>query len=527
MNEKKIASSFLGIELGSTRIKAVLIGDDFSPVASAAFEWENRLQDGYWTYSLDLIKKGVQECFAALKGDVLSKYGVKLTSVGAIGISAMMHGYMAFDEENQLLAPFRTWRNTTTAQAAEELTAEFGFNIPQRWSVAHLYQAILNNEPHIGKIASINTLAGYIHFLLSGKQALGAGDASGMFPIDCEKREYDGEMLAKFDLLAAKHGFMKPISTLLPRLYLAGENCGVLTAEGAAFLDPEGDLLPNIPLCPPEGDAGTGMTATNSVLPKTGNVSAGTSIFAMLVLDKPLKAVHTEIDIVATPDCKNVAMAHCNNCSCELDAWVSIFSEFLSLNGITPNKAKLYDTLYIHALSGDPDCGGIIPFNYLSGEGITNLEKGCPMLIKTAQSRFNLANLIRSELYSAFATLKLGMNILIDDEQVGIDKITAHGGIFKTKGVAQQILADALNTSVSVMSTVGEGGAWGMALLAAFMVLRDENEALPDFLSDRVFGKMQQTSLAPTAEGVKGFTAFMENYSTALTVEKAAVEALY
>lgn len=506
--------TFLGIELGSTRIKACLIDDTFSPIAGGSHGWENRLENGYWTYSLEDIHSGVQSCYADLKRDVRKKYGVTLETVGAMGISAMMHGYMAFDKNDSLLVPFRTWRNTTTEKSAEELTKLFGFNIPQRWSIAHLYQAVLNKEEHVPEIAHITTLAGYIHFLLTGKRVVGIGEASGMFSIS--GNNYDKNMLEKFGGLVPDMN----ITEILPAVLSAGENAGTLTEAGAKFLDPEGDLKAGIPICPPEGDAGTGMVATNAVLPKTGNISAGTSVFSMLVLEKPMSGVYPEIDVVTTPDGAPVAMVHCNNCCSELDAWVNIFEEFSALSGHKIDKSELYEMLYKNALNGDTDCGGVAAYNFLSGEPVAGVAEGSPMYFRTPDGKMNLANLFRAELYSAFAALKMGMDILFEKENVSAEQFTGHGGIFKVQGVAQQFLADGLNTPVSVMKTAGEGGAWGMALLAAYMVCKD-GKSLAKWLDGEVFADMEKITAVPEESGAKGFSMYMERYKSGLKFYKA------
>lgn len=518
INEKITSgNTFLGIELGSTRIKATLIDGTFAPIASGSHEWENRLENGYWTYSLDDIHSGVKNCYANLKRDVFEKYGVKLTNIGSVGISAMMHGYMAFDKDGELLVPFRTWRNTTTEKSAAELTKLFGFNIPQRWSIAHLYQAILDKEPHIGNIAHITTLAGYIHFLITGKRVIGVGDASGIFPIN--NGGYDDEMLDKFTNAAAKYGFTQDIRTVLPQVLSAGEKGGELTEAGALFLDPAGDLKSGIPVCPPEGDAGTGMAATNAVLPRTGNISAGTSIFSMLVLEKPLSGVYPEIDIVTTPDGAPVAMVHCNNCCSELDAWVKLFDEFMKLSGHEMKRSEIYDLLYNNSLKGDADCGGVVAYNYLSGEPVTGVEKGRPMYYRMPDSKMNIANFFRSQIYSSFAALCSGMDILFEKEKVAAQQFTGHGGLFKTKGVAQQYLANALNTPVSVMKTAGEGGSWGMALLAAYMICGN-GKALPEWLETSVFNDMESSVLKPDDNGSKSFAEYMNRYNAGLAAEK-------
>ena len=513
--------TYLGIEFGSTRIKAVLIDDTFAPVASGSHDWQNRYENGVWTYSLDDITTGLQHCYASLVEDVKQKYGVIPETYGAMGISGMMHGYMAFDKDDRLLVPFRTWRNTITGQAASELSELLGFNIPQRWSIAHLYQAVLNGEEHVKDIAHINTLAGHIHYLLTGKRQVGVGEASGIFPVD--GIAYNAEYIAKADEKLAQKGFSGKLAEVLPEVLNAGAGKAALTAEGAKLLDPSGNLRSGVSVCPPEGDAGTGMTATNSVLPRTGNVSAGTSIFAMLVLDKPLKGYYPEIDVVTTPDGAPVAMVHCNNCSSELDAWVKIFGEFAELSGHPIAKPALYDMLYYHALTGDPDCGDTVVYNFLSGEPVAGAESGRPMYFRTPDGRFSLANLFRAEIYSTMAALKLGMDILFDKEQVSVDKITGHGGLFKTKGVAQQFLADGLGCAVSVMKTAGEGGAWGMALLAAFSVCGG-GKSLSEFLDGEVFVGMESTTLQPEEKGAEGFRKFMENYRRGLAAEYAAAK---
>jgi len=517
MLKEKIKSgkTYLGIELGSTRIKACLVDDTYTPVASGSYDWENSFENGYWTYSLDSVHEGVKECFKNLSENVSDKYGVKLEAVGAIGISAMMHGYLAFDKDGKLLAPFRTWRNTTTEQAASELTKLFGFNIPQRWSISHLYQAMLNNEKHVSEISYITTLSGYVHYLLTGKRELGIGDASGMFPVS--GNSYDSEMLDKFSKLA--DGYDWDIRNILPEVKSAGEAGTVLSEEGAKFLDPTGTLKPGIPVCPPEGDAGTGMVATNSVAPKTGNVSAGTSIFAMLVLEKPLSSLYPQIDIVATPSGLPVAMVHCNNCCGELDSWVNMFDEFATLSGNPISKSDLYEMLYRNALTGDADCNGIVSYNYLSGEHVTEVSSGRPMCFRLPGNKMTLANFMKSQIYSAFATLSIGMETLFDTEKVSANQFLAHGGLFKVQGVAQQFLADALKTPVSVMSTAGEGGAWGMALLSAYMI-NGNGKTLGDWLNDEVFSSMDITTLNPDSNGASGFENYMKKYKIGLAAEK-------
>lgn len=522
INTMNSMKTYLGIEFGSTRIKAILIDEDSRVVASGAHDWENRLENGIWTYTLEDIRLGLQDAYATLAKDYADKYGEQLTKIGGMGFSAMMHGYMAFNANGELLVPFRTWRNTITGEASAKLSELFGFNIPQRWSIAHLYQAILNKEEHVPEISYVLTLAGYIHYMLTGKRVLGVGEASGMFPIDSETGKFDAGMIAKFDELIKPCGFSWTLESVLPGVLNAGEAAGTLTEEGAKFIDPTGTLEAGIPVCPPEGDAGTGMVATNSVRVKTGNVSAGTSVFAMIVLDKPLSKLYPEIDMVTTPSGKPVAMVHCNNCSTDLDAWMRIFSEFAELSGHPIKKPALYDMLLMNAMNGDPDCGGMVSCNYFSGEHITHFEEGRPMLLRTPDSNFTLANLIRNNLFSALSTLKIGLDILMA-ENVEIDSILGHGGYFKTKGVGQKLLAAAMNTPVSVMETAGEGGAWGMAVLAQYMVL-GADQTLEDYLDSRVFADMKAVTEAPDKKDVDGFNAYIERYRRMLAAEKAAVE---
>ena len=515
----------LGIELGSTRIKAVLVGGTCKPVAQGDFTWENRLENGIWTYPLEEVWQGVQAAYAALAADVLAKCGQPLTTVGCIGVSAMMHGYLAFDAAGKLLVPFRTWRNTMTGAAAEELTSAFGFNIPQRWSAAHLYQAMLNREPHLPQLDFFTTLAGYVHWQLTGRKVLGECDASGMFPIDSTTGEYDAAMLAKFNALADKQGCPVDLVKLLPTVLPAGEDAGMLTVEGAKRLDPTGTLQPGIPFCPPEGDAGTGMVATNSVAPRTGNVSAGTSIFAMVVLEKPLSKVYPEIDMVTTPDGAAVAMVHCNNCTSDLNAWVDLLAESAALCGANIDKGALFTLLFNESLHGAPDCGGITPVNYISGESVTHLDAGVPLLLRRPDSAFTLANFMRANIYSAFATLAMGLEIL-RKENVAVNTLLGHGGIFKTPGVAQRYLAAAAGAPVTCMETAGEGGAWGIAVLAAFLAKKKDGQSLGEFLNEEIFAGNKGVKMDPMAEDVEGFEKFMEKYMKNLPAEKAAVEAL-
>ncbi len=516
----------LGIEFGSTRIKAVLVDENNMPIASGDHDWENRLENGVWTYTLEDIWTGLQDCYQKMTEDVKEKYGVAVEKLAAIGFSAMMHGYLAFDKEGNLLVPFRTWRNTITQEASEALTKVFNFHVPQRWSIAHLYQAILNGEEHVPQVDFFTTLDGYIHWQLTGEKVLGVGSASGMFPIDSTIKDYDKVMIQKFDELVAPKGFPWKLEHLLPKVLLAGDKAGVLTEEGAKKLDPTGTLQAGCPLCPPEGDAGTGMVATNSVKQRTGNVSAGTSVFAMIVLEKALKRVHEEIDMVTTPSGDAVAMVHCNNCTSDLNAWVNIFKEFAESFGIDVDMNKLFGTLYNKALEGDKDCGGLLAYNYFSGEHITGFEEGRPMFVRTPDSKFSLANFIRVNLYTSLGALKVGLDILLKEEEVAIDRITGHGGLFKTKGVGQKILAAAMDATVSVMKTAGEGGAWGIALLASYMVNKDAGEALEDYLQNKVFGGDEGEKMDPDPEDVKGFDEFIKRYRAGFPIERAAVDAL-
>lgn len=516
----------LGIEFGSTRIKAVLVDENNMPIASGDHDWENRLENGVWTYTLEDIWTGLQDCYQKMTEDVKEKYGVAVEKLAAVGFSAMMHGYLAFDKEGNLLVPFRTWRNTITQEASEALTKVFNFHVPQRWSIAHLYQAILNGEEHVPQVDFFTTLDGYIHWQLTGEKVLGVGSASGMFPIDSTIKDYDKAMIQKFDELVAPKGFPWKLEHLLPKVLLAGDKAGVLTEEGAKKLDPTGTLQAGCPLCPPEGDAGTGMVATNSVKQRTGNVSAGTSVFAMIVLEKALKRVHEEIDMVTTPSGDAVAMVHCNNCTSDLNAWVNIFKEFAESFGIDVDMNKLFGTLYNKALEGDKDCGGLLAYNYFSGEHITGFEEGRPMFVRTPDSKFSLANFMRANLYTSLGALKVGLDILLKEEEVAIDRITGHGGLFKTKGVGQKILAAAMDATVSVMKTAGEGGAWGIALLASYMVNKDAGEALEDYLQNKVFGGDEGEKMDPDPEDVKGFDEFIKRYRAGFPIERAAVDAL-
>jgi len=516
----------LGIEFGSTRIKAVLVDDQNNPIASGSHEWENQLVDNIWTYSIDMIWAGLQDAYKGMTEDVEKQYGVKVTNLAAIGFSAMMHGYMAFGEDNEILVPFRTWRNAITEEASEKLTELFNYNIPQRWSIAHLYQAILNGEEHVKDIKFQTTLAGYIHWKLTGKKVLGVGEASGMFPIDISTGKFNQGMVDKFDAAIADKGFAWKLLDIFPEVLNAGENAGALTEEGAKLLDPTGTLQAGCPLCPPEGDAGTGMVATNSVARRTGNVSAGTSVFSMVVLEKELTKVYPELDLVTTPSGDLVAMVHCNNCTSDLNAWVNIFKEFAEAFGMDVDMNKLFGTLYNKAMEGDVNGGNLLAYNYISGENITGMEEGRPMFVRTPNSKFNLANFMRTNLYTSLGALKIGMDILLKEEGVNVDKLLGHGGLFKTKGVGQQILADAMNTPISVMETAGEGGAWGIAVLAAYMVQKADGETLGDYLNNKVFAGQEGSELAPNAQGVKGFDEFIEIYKAGLPIQRAAIDSM-
>jgi len=516
----------LGIEFGSTRIKACLVdADDPSVVlAVGAHEWENSYVDRLWTYPIEEVWSGVQEAYAALAADAQTRHGVAPTTVGSLGVSAMMHGYLAFDEAGELLVPFRTWRNTNTGAAARELTDLLGVNIPLRWSIAHLHQAVLDAEPHLPRVRSVTTLAGYVHRRLTGRHVLGVGDASGMFPIDPATGDYDAELVGRYDRLAA--GRIPPLRDLLPEVLSAGEPAGDLTAEGAALLDPSGTLRPGATLCPPEGDAGTGMVATASVAPRTGNVSAGTSIFAMVVLERPLAEVHDELDVVTTPAGDPVAMVHCNNGASELAEWAGLFGRFAAASGRPTDPDAVFDTLLREALTGDDDAGGLLAYNHLAGEPIAGLTEGRPLLVRTPGSRFTLGNLVRAEVYGVFATLALGMRVLAH-EGVALDKMLAHGGVFRTAGVAQRFLAGALDAPVSVAHTASEGGAWGIAVLAAYLEARAESgQDLDTYLRERVFRDVAFETAEPRPEDVAGFAAYLDRYDAGLAVERAAVTAL-
>ncbi len=520
----------IGIEFGSTRIKAVMVDLAGKPIAQGSHGWENQFENGVWTYSLDMIWKGLQDAYSDLAADVKKQYDTVIKTTGAIGFSAMMHGYMAFDSSDKLLVPFRTWRNTITEEAAKELTGEFNFNIPQRWSIAHLHQAILKGEDHVGDIAFFTTLAGYIHWQLSGEKVLGVGDASGMFPIDSTTRNYNEKYLDIYDGILAKKGIAWKIRDILPKVKVAGEAAGILTAEGAAKLDVSGNLQAGIPMCPPEGDAGTGMVATNSVAVRTGNVSAGTSIFAMVVMERALSKVHEEIDVVTTPVGDDVAMVHCNNCTSDINAWANIFKEYSQMMGIEVDTDKLYTTLFKAALDGTPDCGGLVGFNYFSGEPVTGFDEGRPVFARKVNADFSFANFMRLHLYSAVSTLKVGLDILFKEEDVKVDKLFGHGGFFKTREVGQRIMSAATGGPITVMETAGEGGAWGMAVLALYLMKTGgnvtEGVSLSDYLKDDIFAGEEGTTVTASDEEVSGFNEYMKTFTSALELERAAIEAV-
>lgn len=516
--------AILGIEFGSTRIKAVLIDEDNTPIAQGSHEWENQLIDGLWTYSIEAIWNGVQNCYADLRSNVKRLYDVEIERLASIGISAMMHGYMAFNGKQEILAPFRTWRNTNTGKAAAELSELFNFNIPLRWSISHLYQAILDKEQHVSDIDYLTTLAGYIHWQITGKRVLGIGDASGMLPIDSVTKNYNEEMVNKFNKLIKPYGFSWTLKDILPTVLCAGEDAGTLTAEGARRLDISDHLQAGIPVCPPEGDAGTGMVATNAVRKRTGNVSAGTSSFSMIVLEKELSRPYEVIDMVTTPDGSPVAMVHCNNCTSDLNSWVGLFKEYQQLLGIPVDMNEVFGKLYNHALEGDADCGGLIAYNYISGEPVTGLAEGRPLFVRSANDKFNLANFMRANLYASVGVLKIGNDILFNDEKVEVDRITGHGGLFKTKGVGQRVLAAAINSPISVMETAGEGGAWGIALLASYLVNKSTDETLADYLDNKVFAGNTGVQIAPTQEDVEGFNKYIKEYQACLAIEREATK---
>ena len=528
--------AILGIEFGSTRIKAVLIDQENKPIAQGDHEWENQLVDGLWTYSTEAIWFGLEDAYANLRKNVINEYDCEIEHLASIGISAMMHGYMAFGptgtaskgapagEAEKILVPFRTWRNTNTGAAAAELSKLFNYNIPLRWSISHLYQAILNGEEHVSDITYLTTLAGYIHWRLTGEKVLGVGDASGMIPVDPETKTYNAEMVKKFNDLIAPKGYSWKLEDILPKSLSAGEAAGTLTEHGAQRLDISGHLKGGCPLCPPEGDAGTGMVATNAVKQRTGNVSAGTSSFSMIVLEKDLSKPNEMIDMVTTPDGSLVAMVHCNNCTSDINAWVKLFKEYQQLLGIPVDMNEIYSKLYNHALTGNADCGGVLSYNYISGEPVAGLQDGRPLVVRSANDKFNLANFIRTNLYATVAVLKLGNDVLFNEEKIKVDRITGHGGLFKTPVVGQRILAAALNSPISVMETAGEGGAWGIALLASYLVNNEKKLNLADWLEDVVFSGNTGVEVAPDPEDVAGFNAYIESYKKGLAIEKAATE---
>ena len=516
--------AILGIELGSTRIKAVLIDQENKPIAQGSHTWENQLVDGLWTYSIEAIWSGLQDCYADLRTNVKNAYGIEIETLAAIGVSAMMHGYMPFNKKEEILVPFRTWRNTNTGRAAAALSELFVYNIPLRWSISHLYQAILDNEAHVNKIDFLTTLAGYVHWQITGEKVLGIGDASGMLPIDPTTHNYSAEMVAKFNKLIAPKEYNWKLEEILPKVLSAGENAGVLTPEGSKKLDASGHLKAGIPVCPPEGDAGTGMVATNAVKQRTGNVSAGTSSFSMIVLEKELSKPYEMIDMVTTPDGSLVAMVHCNNCTSDLNAWVNLFKEYQELLGIPVDMDEIYSKLYNIALTGDTDCGGLLSYNYISGEPVTGLADGRPLFVRSANDKFNLANFMRTHLYASVGVLKIGNDILFNEEKIKVDRITGHGGLFRTKGVGQRILAAAINSPISVMETAGEGGAWGIALLGSYLVNNEKKQSLADFLDESVFVGDAGIEVSPTPEDVAGFNTYIENYKAGLPIEEAAVK---
>jgi sugar (pentulose or hexulose) kinase len=514
----------LGIELGSTRIKASLIAPDATPLAAGSYAWENQFKDGVWTYDVAEIRRGLAACYASLAEDVRARYSLELRQVAALGVSGMMHGYVALDRDGNLLVPFRTWRNTITAQACVELTPLLDFAVPQRWSIAHFYQSILEGQPHVGQIARLTTLSGYVHLMLTGEHVLGVGEASGMFPIDPDTRDWDATRLAKFERLIAPRRLGITLRGVLPRVLPAGQAAGKLTPSGAKWLDPSGELSPGIPLCPPEGDAGTGMVATNAVRPRSGNVSAGTSVFAMFVLERPLKRVHEEIDLVVTPDGRPVAMVHSNNGSSDLDAWVGLFAQVAQALGIQPGQGELYEKLLPLALRADPEAGGLLCINYVSGEHITGFSEGRPLIARKENSSFTLPNFMRALSFASLCALRTGLNLLVEEEGVVIDEIRGHGGFFKTGDTGQRLMAAALDVPVSVPETAGEGGAWGMALLAGYLLHSGERLSLTDYLEGLIAQRIGSPIL-PDPLDVQGFAEFFRRHTRGLAIERAAVEA--
>ncbi len=518
-------NAVLGIEFGSTRIKASLIAPDTTPLAAGSYAWENQLEDGVWTYHLDDVWKGLADCYASLVKDVRARYSVELATVAAIGFSGMMHGYVALDADGQLLVPFRTWRNNITGRACGELTPLLDFAVPQRWSIAHLYQSILDEQPHVTQIAHLTTLAGYVHWRLTGEHMMGIGEASGMFPIDPLSRDWDAGRMAKFDALIAPRKLGWRLRDILPTVLPAGRPAGKLTAEGAKLLDPSGRLPAGIPLCPPEGDAGTGMVATNAVRPRSGNVSAGTSVFAMIVLEKSLSRVHEEIDIVVTPDGKPVAMAHSNNGSSDLDAWIALFGQVARALGVDPSVDDLYGKLLPLAAKADPDAGGLLAINYISGEHLTGFTEGRPLFARDQSGKFTLENFMRAMYFASLCALRTGLNILTVEEGVVVEEICGHGGFFKGGDTGQRMMAAALNVPVSIPATAGEGGAWGMAVLAAYMLRADAGQSLPDYL-DGLINESIGRPVHPEPRDVAGFAEFFARHARGLAIEREAVKAL-
>ncbi len=518
--------TFLGIELGSTRIKSVLIGEDHTTIATGGYSWENRLENGIWTYDLDDAWTGLRASYQDLNQAIQAEYGTPLEKVGAIGISGMMVGYLVFDRDGHQLAPFRTWRNTITEEASRRLTDLFKFNIPQRWSITHLYQAMLNDESHVKDIAFLTTLAGYIHWQLTGEKVVALGDASGILPIDQRTCDYDARMVKQFNELLPDFGISWKLLDVLPQACVAGADAGVLTEAGARLLDPSGKLQPGIPLCPPEGDGITGMVATNSVAPGTANISAGTSIFTLIILEQMIENVHPDIEFLATPEGRPAAMVHASTCTSDLDAWVALFREFKDLLGVEVDDSRLYELLYKAGLDGDPDVGGLLAYNYLAGEHLTRFEEGRPLFARHPNSRFTLSNFMRAHLYAALGTFRIGLDHLLTQEGVKITRVLGHGGFFKTAGVGQRIMAAVMNAPVSVMETAGEGGAWGIAVLAAYLRQKAEGESFEDFLSNRVFADFSGKTATPDPADVKGFAEFMERFKAGLPIERAAVDHL-
>ena len=526
MDAKSIIESgkaVLGVEFGSTRIKAVLIDDNSKPIAQGSHQWENQLVDGLWTYSIDAIWDGFRDCYADLRRDVKEKYGVEIERLASIGVSAMMHGYMAFDKKGEILVPFRTWRNTNTGKAAAELSDLFFYNIPLRWSISHLYQCILDGDDHVSRIDFLTTLAGYVHWKLTGHKVLGIGDASGMIPVDPKTKDFDQVMVSKFDALITPKGYPWKLRDILPKVLVAGEKAGELTAEGAALLDPSGHLQAGVPMCPPEGDAGTGMVATNAVRPRTGTVSAGTSSFSMIVLEKALSKPYEVIDMVTTPDGNLVAMVHCNNCTSEINAWIGFLKQYNEALGLEVSTDTLYEKMFEAALGADADCGGLMAYNYVSGEPVAGLNDGRPLFLRSAGDKFTLANFFRAQIYGSVAVLKIGNDVLFKNENVKVDRITGHGGLFKTTVAGQKFLAAALDSPISVMETAGEGGAWGIALLAAYLVDNKASLPLDEYLDKLVFAGNKGVEVAPSKEDVEGFNRYIETYKACLPVEQAAV----